>query len=233
MDYKEIAGALEGMELVDLTFPMEAGMPVWPTHQQFFHNPVETIAQGDDFSHFAVTMGEHSGTHLDAPCHHVGGGKSVDIMDLHKVYGRAVKIEAADIGPLGLVTADYIKTWEKEHTPIAAGDIVLFHFGWDAYWGVKPDNGKFLKDWPGLSKDGAEYLAEKKVKAVGTDALSLDVFATEENPTHKVLLNKEIVIIENVNNLGCMPDTFFFSAWPLKIKDGSGSPIRAVGFYKK
>ena len=233
MNYKNLINQLNDMEIVDLTHSMEIGMPVWPTHPQFYHNQVEAVLLGDDASHFALSMGEHCGTHLDAPRHFIPAGSSVDHVSLRQFYGRGIHIEATRVGELGLLTANDIKEWESQHIMIDEEDIILIHFGWDEYWNLKPDNKQFLNNWPGLSEDGARYLADKKVKAVGTDALALDVFGDRNNPTHKVLLGNDILIIENLHQLSSLPDEVFFSTWPLKIKEGSGSPIRAVAFYNK
>lgn len=233
MNYKELTNKFNEMEIIDLTHYMETGMPVWPTHPPFYHNQVESVLQGDIASHFAISLGEHCGTHLDAPRHFFPNNISVDNVELRKFYGRALKIEATNKGELGLLTAEDLKQWENTHVIIEKNDIILIHFGWDEYWNVKPKSKKFLANWPGLSEDGAKYLYSKKVKAVGTDALALDVFGNDENPTHKVLLSNNILIIENLHNLKFLPDEVFFSTWPLKIKDGSGSPIRAVAFYSK
>ncbi|BEU88325.1 cyclase family protein [Selenomonas sp. TAMA-11512] len=232
MNTKELAAVLENMEVVDLTLTMEEGMPVWPTHQRFYHNIVESTKMGDASTHYAVTMGEHCGTHLDAPCHFVTGAAPVNEVPIKQFFGHAVKIEATQVGARGLLHKDDIIAWEKEHVEIREGDIVLLHFGWDKLYATKPNYDKFLSDWPGLAEDGAQYLAEKKVKSVGCDMLALDVFGGTD-PTHKVLLPKGILIIENLYNLDKLPDEVIFAAFPLKIKDGSGSPIRAVAFAEK
>ncbi|MBC3536287.1 cyclase family protein [Megasphaera hominis] len=232
MNTKDIAQALNNMEAVDLTLTMEEGMPVWPTHQHFFHNIVESTELGDPATHYAITMGEHCGTHMDAPRHFITGATPVSDVPVKQFMGHAVKIEATQVGPLGLFHKEDIMAWEKDHVEIQKDDIVLLHFGWDARYGVKPNYDDFLKDWPGLAQDGAQYLAEKGVKIVGCDALALDVFAGTD-PTHKTLLPKGILIVENLYNLGLLPDEVFFVAVPLKIKDGSGSPVHAVAFFEK
>lgn len=76
-------------------------------------------------------------------------------------------------------------------------------------------------------------MGEKKVKAVGTDALAIDAFTTTDYPAHRTLLSRGILVIENLNNLGSLPPFSYFMALPLKIKGGSGSPIRAVAFKPK
>ena len=87
---------------------------------------------------------------------------------------------------------------------------------------------RFLEDWPGLSGEAAEYLVGKNVSLVGCDTLAIDATVSTKNPAHYALLGKEVYIVENLNNLDRLPPFCHFLALPLKIRDGSGSPVRAV-----
>ena len=84
------------------------------------------------------------------------------------------------------------------------------------------------KDWPGLSKEAAVYLREKRIKAVGTDALAIDVFGSADNPVHVELLGHGINVIENINRLWELPVHFAVIGLPCRLKDGSGSPLRLI-----
>ena len=94
--------------------------------------------------------------------------------------------------------------------------------------GLGPEGTGFLEDWPGLGGDAAGYLVEKGVSLVGCDTLAVDAFGSEENPAHYALLGNEVYIVENLNNLDKLPPWSLFMAFPLKVKGGSGSPVRAV-----
>ena len=127
------------------------------------------------------------------------------------------------------VSQGQLQKWEGSHGPIEAGDIVLFDFGWAANWGLRPNTQNYLENWPGVSMDTAEYLLTKQVAAIGVDTLSPDPpEALRTQPIHPVVLEKQVLIIENLCNLDQLPDFFLFLAFPLKIREGSGSPIRAV-----
>lgn len=148
----ELKSCLDGMEIVDLTFTMEVGMPSWPTHPRFYHNLVESYDYGEVACHYQLVMGEHSGTHFDAPLHFIGEGPyhyGADQVSLTALMGRAATLEATKVGENGLVTADFIKNWEKENGSIEASDIVLLHFGWDKLWGIRPDGASFWLTGPG------------------------------------------------------------------------------------
>jgi len=127
------------------------------------------------------------------------------------------------------VSKSQIQEWEGRHGALQAGDIVLFNFGWAAHWRLPPNDQSYIEDWPGVSMDAAEYLLSKKAAALGVDTLSPDPpEALRTQPIHPVVLEKQMLIIENLCNLDQLPDFFVFLALPLKIREGSGSPIRAV-----
>ena len=94
---------------------------------------------------------------------------------------------------------------------------MLFDFGWAAHWGLRPHNQRYLADWPGVGMDAAEYLVERSVAALGVDTLSPDPpEALRTKPIHPVVLEKQVLIIENLCNLGQLPDFFLFLALPLQ-----------------
>ena len=95
-------------------------------------------------------------------------------------------------------------------------------------WTTGPEGRRFLEDWPGLSGEAAEYLVGKGVSLVGCDTLAIDATVSTENPAHYALLGNEVYIVENLKNLDRLPPFCLFLALPLKIKGGSGSPVRAV-----
>ena len=212
--------------IIDLSHVLREGMPSWPTDPAYQHRVVESSDRGDMFTHYEIALDEHGGTHVDAPRHRYAEGAGIDELPLQQFVGHAVVIEATQLGMCGVLTGAHIAAWEAEHVEIQAGDIVLLHFGWDELW---DDREAFLKDWPGLSADGAAYLAEKQVKGVGTDALSIDVYDTVDYPAHGILLEQGVAIFENVAHLKEMPAEFTFMALPLRISSGSGAPVRAVG----
>lgn len=218
----------ENMVLVDLTHKLEVTIPVWPTHPIFCHEVVESYDRGDVACNHSIGMSEHTGTHFDAPLHFIRGGAAIDRLSLNSFFGRMVKIDARDCRPCEAIGIDRIAAFERDHGPITAGDAVFFHFGWDRFWGDPADRQHFLRDWPGLSREGAEYLLQREVRAVGSDCLSLDCYGSTDFPAHRLLLGAGIPIGENFARLGEVPPLSFLITLPLPIVGGSGSPIRAV-----
>ena len=221
----------EGHEWIDLSHTLEEGIPAWPTQARFGRTLYESQELGDVATHYGLTISEHTGTHMDAPLHFVAEGPvhyGTDEIPLERLAGRAATIETTDLGIGDLLGVDHVKNWETEHGPIERGDRVLIRYGWDERWATGLEGRRFLDDWPGLSGEAAEYLVGKGVSLVGCDTVAVDAAGSFENPAHHALLGNEVYIVENLKNLDRLPPFSFFMAFPLKIKGGSGSPVRAV-----
>ena len=224
-----------GFDLVDLTYTYEEGMPVWPTHPHYFANPCEQYETGWYFNQ--IILGEHNGTHIDSPGHHVKEGPAhyfVDKLDINRFFGTARILDVyTDYGEDYELKVEQVKDWEAKHGEIQAGDMVFIRFGMDLKYGIAPNNQPFIQNWGGVGKAAAEYLVGKGVSIIGTDALSIDVYDNPTSEAHGVILNNEVYVIENLVNLDKLPPVVSIAALPLKFKDGSGSPIRVIAFVPK
>ena len=229
-----LAESLGDHRMVDLTRLLEAGIPTYPTHPKFFQ--MRWCSMGDPAEMNQLVMGEHTGTHLDAPSHFVPAGpqrKHIHELPLELFIGRCVKLT---FGPFqktnAMVTVADIRAWQAANVAIEREDVVLVDFQWEQYWKPGPEGFGFLENWPGLSADAAEYLAERRVKLVGTDCISLDPGdgGGGKLAAHYTLLPEGVLILENVSNLMRLQVLSFFMALPLKIDRGTGSPVRAVAF---
>lgn len=230
-DPKSLAESLQNFEWVDLSHTLEEDIPAWPTHARFGRALYESYELGDAACHYGLMMSEHTGTHMDAPLHFIAAGDAhygIDEVPLERLAGRAATIEATDLAPRETLTVDHIRDWEKKYGSIEQKDRVLVRFGWDERWATGPEGRRFLEDWPGLGQDAAEYLVEKEVSLVGCDTLAIDASGDEKFPAHYTLLGSEVYIIENLKNLDLLPPFCTFMAFPLKIRGGSGSPVRAL-----
>lgn len=232
-----LLASLSDHQIVDLTRLLEPGIPTYPTHPKYFQ--MRWCSMGDPAEMNQLIMGEHTGTHLDAPSHFVPEGpkrKHVHQLALESFIGRCVKMK---FGPFAKsnsqVTFKDVRDWEEANVTIQKGDIVLIDFQWEQYWKPGAEGFGFLDSWPGLSADAARYLSERQVKLVGTDCVSLDPGDGGDGKlaAHYTLLPSGILILENVSNLSKLPPVSFFMALPLKIENGTGSPVRAVAFVPK
>jgi len=235
IDLSTLVATLRTARLVDLSQALEEHMPNFPTHSKFYHNLWGSYWHGDRALTYQLVMNEHNGTHVDAPAHFISDAKrepahvTIDQVPPGALVGRGVRIDCRSFQEGGYVSRDFIAAWEAAHGAIGRDDIVLFNFGWAEHWGLRPNNQRYLADWPGVGMDAAEYLVGKSVAALGVDTLSPDPpEALRTKPIHTPVLEKQVLIVENLCHLDQLPDFFVFLALPLKIRGGSGSPIRAV-----
>jgi kynurenine formamidase len=237
MDISNLLGALRDARIVDLSQTLEEHMPHFPTHSMFFHNLWGSYWYGGRSLSYQLVMHEHNGTHVDAPAHFISEAKpeahlTIDQVPVARLMGRGVRLDCRGSNETDYVSEQQIKDWESRHGALEAGDIVIFDFGWSGRWALRPHDRPYVERWPGVSMEAAQYLISKPVAALGVDTLSPDPpEALASNPIHPVVLEKQILIIENLTNLGLLPDFFLFVALPLKIRAGSGSPIRAVALF--
>ena len=234
MDVSNFCEELSRANLIDLSQALEEHMPTFPTHSKFFHNMWGSYWHGNRSLSYQLVMNEHNGTHVDAPAHFISDKNpaahvTIEHVSLTRLIGRGVRLDCHGFKAGEYVSRNFIMEWEAKHGGLKEGDIVLFDFGWSARWGVRPHDQPYIANWPGVGMDAAEYWIEKSVDALGVDTLSPDPpEALAKNPIHPVVLEKQLLIIENLCNLDRLPDFFVFIALPLRIKGGSGSPIRAV-----
>lgn len=214
-------------KVIDLSQEIATGMQVFPLHSPTHVLPwAKREALG--FATEAIFCNGHAGTHVDAPYHFLEQGRTIEQVPLDRFFGPAVVYDLTHKPKKSLITDEDLAECAKEIAP-QQGDIVLIRTGIDVQLG-RPE---YLSDYSGLSESGARYLVKQNVKAVGTDAPGIDHPEATACPAHYVLLPEEILIYENLANLGALLDLakgrrFSFHALPLKIRKGTGSPVRAM-----
>ena len=208
--------------LVDLSHPVEAGMPVYPGDPGVATEPATSIA-ADGVAVTALRLGSHSGTHVDAPSHSVEGGDAVDAVALERLWGRArvLRAEVGEARPIAVAdVADQLAAWDGER-------IALVATGWDAHWGT----ARMLAH-PSVAPELADALLDLGVDVLGVDTLSPDPTgaggAPAAFPVHDRWLGAGGLIIENLRGLIALPDTCELVALPLRLAGLDGSPVRAV-----
>ncbi len=233
-DVSALVAKLRALRTIDLSQTLEEHMPNFPTHAKFFHNLWDNYALGGRSLSYQLVVHEHNGTHVDAPAHFLKDARpeahvTIERVPLTQLIGRGLRVDCRKFGAGEFASKSHLQEWESAHGSIEKGDIVLFDFGWAANWKPRPNAGDYLENWPGVGMDAAEYLLSKQIAAIGVDTLSPDPpEALRGQPIHPVVLEKQVLIVENLCNLNQLPDFFLFLALPLKIRDGSGSPLRAV-----
>jgi kynurenine formamidase len=228
---------------VDLTYPFDSSTIYWPTAKPFRLEVVsaQRTAGGYYYAANNFSAAEHGGTHLDAPVHFAEGKHTADAIPLAQLMGRAVVIDVtrqADSSADYLIAAADIAVWEAAHGTIPAGAIVLIRTGWGSRW---TDRGRYLGTtktgapavaelhFPGIHLEAARILVRRKVSAVGIDTPSIDYGQSTTYGVHRRLFAANIPAFENVANLDRLPATgAFVIALPMKIRGGSGGPLRIV-----
>ena len=216
-----------GRTVVDLSQEIFSGMQLFPLHSPTHVLPWSPRERYGWTSN-ALFINEHAGTHLDAPSHFVEGGATVDALDLSLLTGPAMVLDMSHRYPRGEITAADLEQATAD-TPLREGDAVLLWTGVDRYLGQR----EYLTNFPGLAVDGARMLVDLGVRLVGTDAAGIDPVEAALCPAHHVLLPAGTAVVENLANLSELLEVaggqrFTLHTFPLKIRGGTGSPIRAV-----
>jgi kynurenine formamidase len=235
-----------GGKWVDLTHEFSSDTLYWPTAKTFtleteFHGQTP---QGYFYAANRYSASEHGGTHLDAPIHFAEGHKTVEELSIDQLTAPAVVV---DVSARAEKDADYqiaiadLKAWEQKHGQLPDGAILLLYTGFARRW---PNAEKYLGTnekgtgavaklhFPGLHPEAARWLvSERNIKAVGLDTASIDHGQSTLFESHRILFEKDIPAFENVAALDQLPAVgAYVIALPMKIKNGSGSPLRIVAW---
>lgn len=225
---------IAGMKVIDLTHTLEEDMPIFPTHSRYYHTLWDSQETGSAALLYQLLINEHTGTHIDATAHFIAKGhpahRYMDETPVTQFFGRALTLDFSHYTDSDTVSVGEIEQWERENGPIRPGDLVFLRFGWDRYWVPRSVDRTYSRSWPGLGGEAAEYLVSKGIKAVGCDVLAIDSSAARGAPAHYALLGSGVNIIENLTRLDEILGESFVFISPLKIKEGSGSPVRAMAF---
>ncbi len=204
--------------LIDLSHPLQTGMPVYPGDRPPDFRPRTTLER-HGYAVIDLQMSTHTGTHIDAPCHMVPGTRSLDAFGVDKFVGPGVVL---DVRGRKAIELDFL---QLHIAAIEAVDFVLFYAGWQEKWGTEA----YFHPFPSLTSEAAEWMGNQSLKAIGFDLISVDAIDAEVFVNHHILLGKDILVVENLTNLDrLLGKAFEFSCLPLHLKNADGSPVRAV-----
>ena len=213
------------MKVIDLTLTVSNKIPAFPGSPQPNFIPWENIKE-DGYNLELLFLSSHTGTHLDAPHHFLEKGAKIHEISLKKLVSRAVLIKSRKKSNEAITKTD-IQKFEKKHEKIDGFSSVIFSTGWQRNLQKKY---YFTKN-PGLSVSAANYLASKNVSLVGIDSPSIDLGIDSKFSVHHVFSKKGILIVENIANLEKIRSSkFHLVVLPLKLKNATGSPVRAIAF---
>jgi arylformamidase len=208
------------VELIDISLPIGPDLLTWPGDPAVSVEPRLRISRGDPANVSELSLGTHTGTHIDPPVHFIEGAPAIDALPLERTIGPCVVIDARGIpGAMG--------PGELERLDIQAGsDRVLFRTDASELWQRLPV--EFPDEYPCISPDGAAWLVDRGVGVVGVDFLSIEQRGAPGHPTHVTLLSNHVVIVEGLDLSRVEPGPYELIALPLRIVDGDGGPARAV-----
>lgn len=229
-----------GLKLIDLSQEIFQGMSVFPMHQNTFimtnmtheENMKATGSKTLGFSARNLLISEHGGTHCDAVSEYKPGGATIENMPLEYFWGSAICIDLSNVPSSRYIEPkDLEKAVKNSGQEILKGDIVLMYTGhYDRNFGTD----KWQKEYTGLSYNAAKWLAQQGVVNIGVDAPAIDHTDDLDFSGHLVCGEYDITNSENLCNLDKLVNKrFLYFGLPLKIRSGSGSPIRAVALVEE
>lgn len=201
---------------IDVSVPVRSGMVHWPDNPPIELVRIMDMAKGDPANVSRLSLGVHTGTHVDAPVHFVADGAGVDAIPLDQLLGEARVVEVGDGPSIGASQLSAVDPRPGERLLLKTRNSAR---GW------KTD--RFLADFVHLSLDGAALLAERQVRTVGIDYLSI-AGMDEGVPTHVALLEKGICIIEGLDLSSVEPGSYELICLPLRLSGADGAPARVL-----
>lgn len=205
---------------IDLTHTIMEEMPVYPGTEEPEMIKTYTI-EVNGFRETKISFYSHTGTHMDAPAHMISMGKTLEKFSVDKFIGKAVLLEFKKKEDKK-ITLEALKPIELK---LREADFLIINTGWHEYWG----SAEYFKDFPALTEEAAKWLLQFNLKGIGVDTISIDSIEAGDFKIHEILMNRDLVIIENLNNLNSIEDDMFtFIAMPLKYREADGAPVRAV-----
>jgi arylformamidase len=205
-----------GLMIYDVSMTLEPGMLVFEGDPPYEVTHPLQIAKGDLCNLSVLCFGSHTGTHIDAPRHFIEGGASVDELPLEHFFGPARLLEFPG--------AEWITAGDLEENGLGEEKILLLKTRNSALL----EKSVFDRTFTGISEDAARYLASAGIRTVGIDYLSIEGYGSQAYPVHQLLLGNGIVILEGLRLAGVPPGRYQLAALPIKIREGNGSPVRAI-----
>jgi kynurenine formamidase len=232
---------MQPFNLIDLSHPLSIDTPTYPGDPSFAALQTRTVGR-DGYSLHEVSLGSHTGTHLDAPYHFIPSGRKVDEIPLQWLVGQPVIVDLSGlVGDRQEIGWDVLESHEARIKEACAcsqadegGRILLLRTGWSEHWG----KSKYY-DHPFLSRDAASKLLDCGIRVLGVDMPSPDQTPSQQEDAlphtgygvHEEILGRDGVIVENLTNLeGLVGGGFVVSLVPINLEGCDGAPVRAFAW---
>jgi arylformamidase len=205
-----------GQRVIDISIANRVGMHAFPGDPTLQIDAVRRIEAGDVCNLSLLTMGSHTGTHVDAPYHFVSEGARLGEVSLDRMIGSALVV---DLRGRRSIDADALAAAD-----LRRGDLLLCRT--DNSW--KWDAPGFQEDFVYVTSSAAAFALERGLGAVGLDYLSIEEFGSSAFPVHHMLLGNGVFVIEGLDLKHVQPGRYTLVCLPLKLPDLDGAPARAV-----
>jgi arylformamidase len=202
------------MKVYDVSLTVAEGMLAYPGDPDFRRRPFKSVKNGQGSNLSVLTMGSHTGTHVDAPRHIFDGTAGIDRVGPEILVGPCLVLE---IKGNCMVELEQLK-----HAKLKGCTRILFKTANSRQIGRR----RFNRGFTALTGAAAGYLVKKGIRLVGVDYLSVDRFHSGDHPAHRIFLKAGVVIIEGLNLKNIRPGKYELFCGPLKIRDGDGAPAR-------
>lgn len=203
---------------IDVSLGLKSNMVHWPGDPPVSIERVRDMEKGDTVNLSKITMGVHSGTHVDAPVHFIRGAKGVHQILPDSLIGPARVIKISD--------EDAIKEKELSRHGIKKGQRILLRTR-NSINKILYE-GTFTEDFVYLEKGAAEFLVSCGIKALGVDYLSVGGYKKNGPDVHRLLLGAGVPIIEGLDLTRALPGNYYMICLPMKILDSDGAPARVI-----
>ncbi len=221
--------------IIDLSQTLEEGIPLAKMLPPFQLRGVSRINAGQNLNVSVMELSEHTGTHMDVPNHVYEHGKTVDEVAPDILVGPILVYDFSSV-PVekGISRHDLLEYEQRVNIKAKEGTVVLLYTNHDRLWNTTPSGQAYLQNRPYLTNDLANEFVDRHIKAVGMDMGGPDPLGGSGHPVHEILLGAEVYIIESLRDIKRVPQRgYTFLGFPLLIKNGSGSPIRALAVSRK
>jgi arylformamidase len=203
----------------DITVAFRPDGPLWPNDPPPSVTLMKSVEGGYRCNVTRLDTGVHFGTHLDAPRHFIEGGRTVDELDLSVLVGPCTVAEVPDVAAIGPEHLDAL-----DLAPDATR--LLLKTRNSAFW--DDPTHEFRKDFTALTADAAQWVVDRRIRLIGIDYLSIQLFDDAVSTTHLVLLGAEVIIVEGLDLRAVGPGDYHLTCLPMKLAGADGAPVRAI-----
>jgi arylformamidase len=203
--------------LIDISVRLHAGMPIWPGSTGFRMEMAQSFDTGADVNVSRIDMDVHCGTHVEAPLHFIDGGSALEEYALETFVGVAHVVDMRGTSAIGAA--------ELESASLPSDmDRLLIRTSNSDKWGWAAE---FDPGFVALTLDGAEWIAERGIKVVGVDYLSVQRFV-DGPETHRVLMRAGVAILEGIDLHDVAPGRYRLTCLPIWLARSEAAPARAI-----